>query len=571
MNAAPSRILCVDDEPVILELLQALLTAEGYETIPARSGLEALQKLKEKAIDLVILDIKMPPPDGFEVCRQIKGEPGYADIPVIFLTGLKSQEDRIQGIEAGAEDFISKPFDNRELLARVRMLLQRRKIHQRRIGELLVEMHFITEKQLQAALKIAGERKIKVGEALIALGALDKDKIYWVLSNQLKMNYVEPSPDTIDPDLVRQFPVETLEALQCLPLYETAQEIHFAIADPTNPEAVRAVKDLLPSKKAHLHLALPEKIGAILKTLYAESHLRRTPFELHSRAPFPVASIAGKSLENLQKEKQWLKLIEFFFSLADPEVGWLHRDSKECRLIAQRGKDLRTVAQYSEEAFEAIQLRLKRQAGARDRRGNAYLHLQQKNPPSQGLFKINFLGGLGRDLIRVGKIPTFSLEDFHLAEPRTLDQVRRLQQLFHEHRSLLIGGTEPKWVKQHCYALLQAEGMTAQFPPPFFVEEEIEMFFPEVTQLTHSHFHWTHRREDFQRGAPPCLFYEAPGCEHAPEILQALKDRNTILYLPFPSPESMARAMEALGENSLPRPPAVFLRGNEIQVIPGGP
>lgn len=569
MSEPKPRILCVDDEPLILDILGSLLLANGFAVSQAQSGQEALQKLKEEKIDLVLLDIKMPGLDGFEVCRRIKAEEAYVNIPVVLITGLKAKEDRIQGIEAGAEDFISKPFDNEELLARIRMLIKAKKIQERRIGELLVEMDFISEQQLQEALSISRSRRIKVGEALIAMGALDKDKIYWVLSNQLKMNYIEPSLEMVDQDLIRRFPSEALESLQCLPLYETAGEIHFAIADPTNQEIVRAVKNLNPLKKARFHLALPEKIGAILKSIPQEPYPRPKISGPDSAIARPLSLQVGKPSDVGAKERHWQKLVDFFFSLSAGEVGWLCRDPKENRLISQKGSEFKTIYQYSDEVYENFQQRLKRQTSTRNRRGRGYLFLQHKIPHLQGLFAIDFINGPGRELIQISRIPTFSLEEFHLAQPQTLDQVRDLQQLFQEHRRLLMGGPEPLWIKQYCYSLLKLKGDFAKFPPAFFVEEEMKMYFPEVTQLSNYHFHLSHFLDHFKGPCAPFVFYEAPVAEILPDLLPLLKGSytNFILTLPFPSSQSMAQSLAACPGGIEGKSKAVFLHGNQLTVV----
>ena len=123
MNKQPT-ILCVDDEPVNLSLLQAILVPRGYRVIFAENGQEALTKLMEEPIDLLLLDLMLPLMDGFEVCRLIKADEALRTIPVIMLTSFAAKENRIKGIEAGAEDFISKPFDSTEVLARVAMLIR---------------------------------------------------------------------------------------------------------------------------------------------------------------------------------------------------------------------------------------------------------------------------------------------------------------------------------------------------------------------------------------------------------------------------------------------------------------
>ncbi len=124
------RILIVDDIPQNLILLETHLSNQGYEVIKARSGKEALEKVKEDSIDLVLLDVMMPGMDGYEVCRKIKEDEDTRIIPVVMVTALKDVEDKIKGIEAGADDFISKPYNKLELLTRVRSLLRVKKLNE---------------------------------------------------------------------------------------------------------------------------------------------------------------------------------------------------------------------------------------------------------------------------------------------------------------------------------------------------------------------------------------------------------------------------------------------------------
>lgn len=124
-------VLCVDDETVNSALIEALLVPRGYDVLKASSGRDALAVLSERRVDLVLLDVMMPGLDGFEVCRLIKGAEETRHIPVILLTALSGREDRIRGIESGADDFITKPFDKGEVLARVKMLLKVKSLDER--------------------------------------------------------------------------------------------------------------------------------------------------------------------------------------------------------------------------------------------------------------------------------------------------------------------------------------------------------------------------------------------------------------------------------------------------------
>ena len=138
MFLSKPRILCVDDEPSILKIFESLLAPHDYEIIKAQNGQEALEKLNQERVDLVLMDIMMPKLDGLEACKRIKGDERTRDIPVVMITALSTKADWIKGIEAGAEDFVSKPFDAREILDRVKTFLKPKSINERRIGELPV-------------------------------------------------------------------------------------------------------------------------------------------------------------------------------------------------------------------------------------------------------------------------------------------------------------------------------------------------------------------------------------------------------------------------------------------------
>ena len=111
MNQLKPVILCVDDEEANIKLLEDILVPRGYTVVSAASGKDALLKIKSQVIDLVLMDIIMPGMDGFEVCRQIKEDQKLRNIPVIMVTVLTSRQDHVRGIEAVAEEFLSKPFD----------------------------------------------------------------------------------------------------------------------------------------------------------------------------------------------------------------------------------------------------------------------------------------------------------------------------------------------------------------------------------------------------------------------------------------------------------------------------
>src|SRR5215475_2053602 len=128
MNA-PARILVVDDTPRNVKLLADLLTVKGYSVFTAVSGREALALIESDPPDLVLLDVVMPEMSGYEVCRKIREIPETRTLPVVMVTALDPAEERIKGIEAGADDFLTKPINQPELLARVKSLLRIKELY----------------------------------------------------------------------------------------------------------------------------------------------------------------------------------------------------------------------------------------------------------------------------------------------------------------------------------------------------------------------------------------------------------------------------------------------------------
>lgn len=118
----PATILIVDDEPQIRRVMRTTLTAAGYAVLEARSGEEALQKIRDARADLVVLDVNMPGLGGLEACREIRRA---SDAPIIMLTVRDTERDKVMALDAGADDYVVKPFGVQELLARIRAALRR--------------------------------------------------------------------------------------------------------------------------------------------------------------------------------------------------------------------------------------------------------------------------------------------------------------------------------------------------------------------------------------------------------------------------------------------------------------
>lgn len=147
-------ILAVDDTPASLKLLTEILRNEGYEVRPAISGELALHSAVTNPPELILLDIRMPAMDGFEVCRQLKSRPRTRDVPIIFVSAVLDTDEKVRGFELGAVDFVTKPYQRDELLARVRTHLEvdRLRNHLEELVEERTRELRDSEKKLRASL-----------------------------------------------------------------------------------------------------------------------------------------------------------------------------------------------------------------------------------------------------------------------------------------------------------------------------------------------------------------------------------------------------------------------------------
>ena len=131
-NKAMANILIVDDVPDNIRLLGNILQQEGYQINGAKDGLQALKVAAKVIPDLILLDVMMPEPNGFETCQRLKDNPVTQDIPIIFLTAMDQVNDMVKGFQAGAVDYITKPFNTLELLVRIRTQLELKRAEKER-------------------------------------------------------------------------------------------------------------------------------------------------------------------------------------------------------------------------------------------------------------------------------------------------------------------------------------------------------------------------------------------------------------------------------------------------------
>jgi two-component system cell cycle response regulator len=162
-----AQILVVDDIPANVKLLEAKLTSEYYDVITARDGFEALNQAKAHKPDIILLDVMMPGMDGFETCKKIKEDPEISHIPVVMVTALSEKSDRLKGLDAGADDFLTKPINDMALFARVKSLV--------RIKMLLDELRLRDKTSTQMGIESNMQMLSDVSGARVML--LDDDSV----------------------------------------------------------------------------------------------------------------------------------------------------------------------------------------------------------------------------------------------------------------------------------------------------------------------------------------------------------------------------------------------------------
>jgi two-component system, OmpR family, response regulator RpaA len=199
-----STVLVIDDDELVSRTVQRALKMYGYQVMVAGSGIEGLQLARRHVPDLFILDIVMPGTDGYQVCRQIRGDPLLKQLPVLFLTAKSKDEDKIEGFRAGADDYLPKPFNMEELQLRVKAILRRmvpdngepENSNVVRVGDITLDCRSF---------------EVTTPAARVLLTNVQFDLMYHLMSNagqiftsqQLLQDVWDYPPDTGSPELVR--------------------------------------------------------------------------------------------------------------------------------------------------------------------------------------------------------------------------------------------------------------------------------------------------------------------------------------------------------------------------------
>lgn len=198
-----AKIMVVDDDEIVARTIERTLRAGGFQVVVVHSGVEALRAARRNPPDLMVLDVLMPGLDGYEVCRQVRQDPLLKDLPILFLTAKGKEEDRIAGLQAGADDYIGKPFNLDELYLRVRAILRRtRKFEESETPAMLVAGEYSLDTR---SYEIIGP------QGSTSLTPVQFDLLYHLMSHpdqvfspeRLLQEVWDYPHDTGSPDLVR--------------------------------------------------------------------------------------------------------------------------------------------------------------------------------------------------------------------------------------------------------------------------------------------------------------------------------------------------------------------------------
>lgn len=171
------RILVIDDDPAQHDILGEYLALYGFDVVHAYNGREGIERIAERAPDLVLLDVNMPEKDGFETVAEIREDPRLDMVPVLFLTSLDRSNLKVKGLESGADDFITKPYDKAELLARVRTALRRTDRYRKAVSDLMGDLGRIGLAEVLQTLQIGMKSAVVVLEDLAAVIHIERGNL----------------------------------------------------------------------------------------------------------------------------------------------------------------------------------------------------------------------------------------------------------------------------------------------------------------------------------------------------------------------------------------------------------
>jgi len=272
------KILIVEDNQENMDLLVYFLRPQGYELLTVKDGLSALEAVEKEHPDIILLDIMLPKLDGYEVCERLKGRHDTKFIPIIMLTALKELQDKVKALEVGADDFLSKPFENVELLARVKSLLRLKQYHDE-----LQSKNIELEKKNDSLLRMD-----KFKEDLINLIVHDMKNPLFVIQGNLQM--MSMSMQNLSADFLKKY-TKRIE--------RSSQQLLRMVVNLLDISRIEEGRIELKNEKANINTII--KDIAIRISDYPENEQKQIVVDLDSHLPEILAdkSIIERVLENL--------------------------------------------------------------------------------------------------------------------------------------------------------------------------------------------------------------------------------------------------------------------------------
>lgn len=366
------EILVVDDTPQTLQLLVTVLSGANYAVRPADSGALAMASIEASPPDLILLDVKMPQMSGFEVCRRLKQNPDTQEIPVIFLSGLSDLDDRVQGFQLGAVDFVTKPFQREELLARVKTHLELARLRSHLAEEVAKKTHALQSAydELEKATRLKDEFLSTMSHelrtpltAVIGLAEVLRTGAYGGM-NQEQTEVLEVV-ETSGRRLLRMIN-DILEYAQLVAGQVTLQTMECAVADLVK-SAMESVRSVADKKKILLDFPLTEPNGSVwldpqivkkILVVLLENAVKFT--EAGGSAGIVIQSAAGKKMVEFEvwdtgcgiAEANMFRLFKPFVQL-DAGIDRTHEGSGLGLALAQKlanlhGGEIRVTSKLGE-------------------------------------------------------------------------------------------------------------------------------------------------------------------------------------------------------------------------------
>ncbi|KPA09583.1 response regulator receiver modulated diguanylate cyclase, partial [Candidatus Magnetomorum sp. HK-1] len=287
------KILVVDDVPLNIHIVQDILTEIGYHLTTANSGHEAIKKAQSMDFDLILLDVRMPDIDGFEVCKQLRAIPRTKDVPIIFLTGENETKSIIKGFEAGAVDYLTKPFYGMELLARVRTHLELSHSRKALINMNNRLVHEIEErKKIEEELRSSKDKYQFLAEHDNLTGLYNTRYLYQSLNRIIKENNSDEMPLSLIFMDIDNFKcvVDTYGHLNgSLAIQEVAQSILSTINLPAYAVAYAGDEFVIVLPGYDRKLAI-EKAETVRECMHKTTYLSTKNFSVQLSASFGIAT-----------------------------------------------------------------------------------------------------------------------------------------------------------------------------------------------------------------------------------------------------------------------------------------